>query len=114
VIQKLSSTLSSLILSYSSAGTDIRALSRPSTINSRYQQILSTSLLSLNSTHTIPYSHEKDMLWTMNPLPTHPNGMKFTVFDKEGDMLATNTYFSVGGGFVVNERTQGMLLFLDS
>lgn len=54
------------------------------------------------------------MLWTMNPLPTHPNGMKFTVFDKEGDMLATNTYFSVGGGFVVNERTQGMLLFLDS
>jgi hypothetical protein len=42
----------------------------------------------------------------MNPLPLHPNGMKFSVFDKEGDLLATNTYFSVGGGFVVNERTQ--------
>jgi L-serine deaminase len=30
----------------------------------------------------------------------------FTVFDNEGNMLATNQYFSVGGGFVVNNETQ--------
>ena len=40
--------------------------------------------------------------WHLNPLPTHPNGLRFTVFDEKGDMLATNEYFSVGGGFVVN------------
>lgn len=80
---------------------------RPSTIGSRYAKILDSSTLALNSTHTISYTHRRDMIWTMEPLPTHPNGMKFSVFDKEGDMLATNTYFSVGGGFVVNERTQG-------
>ncbi|GAA5970467.1 hypothetical protein JCM3765_007629 [Sporobolomyces pararoseus] len=78
----------------------------PSTINSRYSRILDTGTLALNSTHSISYTHRKDMLWTMEPLPLHPNGMKFSVFDKEGDLLATNTYFSVGGGFVVNERTQ--------
>ncbi|GAA5914777.1 uncharacterized protein JCM6883_001091 [Sporobolomyces salmoneus] len=78
----------------------------PSTINSRYAKILDTSTLSLNSTHSISYTHRRDMIWTMEPLPLHPNGMKFSVFDKEGDMLATNTYFSVGGGFVVNEQTQ--------
>ncbi|GAA5829702.1 hypothetical protein JCM3766R1_001270 [Sporobolomyces carnicolor] len=78
----------------------------PSTIGSRYAKILDSSTLALNSTHTISYTHRRDMIWTMEPLPTHPNGMKFSVFDKEGDMLATNTYFSVGGGFVVNERTQ--------
>ena len=44
--------------------------------------------------------------WHLNPLPGHPNGMRFTVFNKSGDMLATNEYFSVGGGFVVNEDTQ--------
>jgi hypothetical protein len=42
-------------------------------------------------------------------LPQHPNGMRFSVFDAQGDMLATNTYFSIGGGFVVNEETQGSL-----
>lgn len=46
------------------------------------------------------------MLWRVEPLPTHPNGMRFTAYDAEGTMLATNEYFSVGGGFVVNERTQ--------
>lgn len=44
--------------------------------------------------------------WHLNPLPAHPNGMTFTVFDAEGNMLATNQYFSIGGGFVVNNQTQ--------
>jgi hypothetical protein len=35
-------------------------------------------------------------------LAAHPNGLRFTVFDDKGDMLATNEYFSVGGGFVVS------------
>lgn len=49
------------------------------------------------------------MLWRNEPLPTHPNGMRFSVYDKEGTLLAVNSYYSVGGGFVVNERTQGRL-----
>lgn len=39
-------------------------------------------------------------------LKTHPNGMRFSAFDGEGDLLATNEYFSVGGGFVVNDKTK--------
>ncbi|BBX75695.1 L-serine ammonia-lyase [Mycobacterium shinjukuense] len=37
-------------------------------------------------------------------LPTHPNGMTFTAFDSRGSVLATRTYFSVGGGFVVTDQ----------
>lgn len=49
------------------------------------------------------------MLWRWDQvLKTHPNGMRFSVFGKEGDLLATNEYFSVGGGFVVNDKTKGM------
>lgn len=48
----------------------------------------------------------QDMLWRVDPLPTHPNGLRFSVFDEKGDLIATNEYFSVGGGFVVNEQTQ--------
>jgi L-serine deaminase len=39
-------------------------------------------------------------------LKTHPNGMRFSCFGHDGDLLATNEYFSVGGGFVVNEKTK--------
>ncbi|GAA6015364.1 hypothetical protein JCM10207_008963 [Rhodosporidiobolus poonsookiae] len=86
-------------------GSDPESI-EPATIPTRYASILSTSRLSLNGTHTIPYSHDKDMRWDMRPLPAHPNGMRFSVFDAEGTLLATNEFYSVGGGFVVNEQTQ--------
>lgn len=40
-------------------------------------------------------------------LPTHPNGMTFTAAGPHGRVLATETYFSVGGGFIVTEQTGG-------
>ena len=36
-------------------------------------------------------------------LPFHTNGMRFTAFDADGEMIATRDYYSVGGGFVVNQ-----------
>ncbi len=32
---------------------------------------------------------------------THPNGMRFTAFDAVGNVLATEVYYSIGGGFIV-------------
>jgi L-serine dehydratase len=37
-------------------------------------------------------------------LPFHPNGMRFAAFDADGNELATREYYSVGGGFVVNQE----------
>jgi L-serine deaminase len=51
----------------------------------------------------IDFSYERDFKWEWGrKLPLHSNGMRLTVFDKEGMPLATNDLFSVGGGFVVN------------
>ncbi|MGO4779170.1 serine dehydratase beta chain, partial [Lysobacter sp. 2RAB21] len=36
-------------------------------------------------------------------LPFHTNGMRFTAFDADGNVIATRDYYSVGGGFVVNQ-----------
>lgn len=36
-------------------------------------------------------------------LPGHPNAMRFTAFDKAGAILKQDTYYSVGGGFIVRE-----------
>ncbi len=39
-------------------------------------------------------------------LPFHPNGMTFTALDSAGAVLRERTYYSVGGGFVVDENTK--------
>ncbi|KZT56801.1 L-serine ammonia-lyase [Calocera cornea HHB12733] len=78
-----------------------------STIPSRYASILETKSLTLGGRHRIRYDQDRDMLWHWDKvLRTHPNGMRFSAFDENGDLLATNEYFSVGGGFVVNEQTK--------
>jgi L-serine dehydratase len=38
-------------------------------------------------------------------LPYHPNGMIFTALDHAGECIRERTYYSVGGGFVVDEAT---------
>jgi len=51
----------------------------------------------------IDFEYKKDFVWEWSKkLPLHSNGMRLMVFDENGDMLATNDMFSVGGGFVVN------------
>jgi len=79
------------------------------TIPSRYAAILQNKTLLLGGHHHIEYDMDRDMLWRWDHvLKTHSNGMRFSVFGSEGDLLATNEYFSVGGGFVVNEKTKGL------
>lgn len=51
----------------------------------------------------ISFDYDRDFRWQWGKkLPLHSNGMRLTVFDEGGNMLATNDFFSVGGGFVVN------------
>ncbi|CAL1714813.1 unnamed protein product [Somion occarium] len=77
------------------------------TIPSRYQAILDNKHLTLGGKHVIHYDMDRDMLWRWDQvLKTHPNGMRFSVFSEHGDLLATNEYYSVGGGFVVNDKTK--------
>jgi iron-sulfur-dependent L-serine dehydratase single chain form len=40
-------------------------------------------------------------------LPHHPNGMRFTARDADGTELREKIYYSVGGGFVVDEDATG-------
>ena len=47
---------------------------------------------------------EQDMiLRPLTILPFHPNGMTITAFGADGFELHRETYFSIGGGFVVTE-----------
>jgi L-serine dehydratase len=46
---------------------------------------------------------EEDIQFNRDFLPFHANGMKFTAF-KEEAMLSEEVYYSIGGGFVVQEN----------
>ncbi|KAF4976526.1 hypothetical protein FZEAL_6818 [Fusarium zealandicum] len=51
----------------------------------------------------VAFDYDREFVWEWGrKLPMHSNGMRFTVYDDEGYVLATNDMFSVGGGFVVN------------
>jgi L-serine dehydratase len=40
-------------------------------------------------------------------LPFHPNGMRYFAYSGTGELLREHTYYSVGGGFVVDEAAAG-------
>ena len=46
----------------------------------------------------------KDLLFDYGPaLPGHANGMVLKATDAQGDVILTETYYSIGGGFVLTE-----------
>ncbi|MEA5053279.1 MAG: L-serine ammonia-lyase [Propionicimonas sp.] len=50
---------------------------------------------------------EDVVLYRRRSLPTHSNGMIFSAWDAAGTQLASRRYYSVGGGFVTDERLEG-------
>jgi L-serine dehydratase len=57
---------------------------------------------------TIVFEPKVDLvLHRRQSLPAHPNGMTLRAFDEAGGLLEQRTYFSVGGGFVVDEDAVG-------
>jgi L-serine dehydratase len=64
--------------------------------------------LDLAGYHTIGFSVDDDVvLHRRKRLDFHTNGMVFRGIDGSGDAVAVRTYYSVGGGFVVDEDTAG-------
>ena len=59
------------------------------------------SILLLNR-KPINFSEQEDLvLHKRRTLPFHPNGMQFSAYGKDRQMLQQQTYYSIGGGFVV-------------
>ncbi|MBI3899321.1 MAG: L-serine ammonia-lyase [Gammaproteobacteria bacterium] len=80
----------------------------PALIADRLQQIRSQKALTLLGTHRIDFDEPKQLIFhRKETLPFHPNGMCFTASDGVGTELYKKIYYSVGGGFVVDEAAAG-------
>ena len=74
----------------------------------RVAEIRSEGLLKLLGEHEIAFSFDDDLvLHRRKALPYHANGMTVWAYDASGAELLSKTYYSVGGGFVVDEDAVG-------
>ncbi|MET8974163.1 L-serine ammonia-lyase [Streptomyces sp. NPDC004539] len=74
----------------------------------RVEEIKSAGSLRLLGEREIPFSFDDDLvLHRRKALPYHANGMTIWAFDAQGAELLRRTYYSVGGGFVVDEEAVG-------
>jgi len=76
--------------------------------DARVEQIKESGRLRLLDDHEIAFSFDDDLvLHRRKTLPYHANGMTLWAYDASGAELLSKTYYSVGGGFVVDEDAVG-------
>ncbi|MER7566500.1 L-serine ammonia-lyase [Streptomyces sp. NPDC048523] len=74
----------------------------------RVAEIKAAGVLKLLGEREIPFSFDDDLvLHRRKALPYHANGMTVWAYDASGAELMSKTYYSVGGGFVVDEDAMG-------
>ncbi|MGF1525527.1 MAG: L-serine ammonia-lyase [Candidatus Competibacterales bacterium] len=80
----------------------------PDAVKPRAAAIQQQGQLELLGTLPVAFDPEAQLVYhRRQSLPFHPNGMIFTALDQAGDEVLQRTYYSVGGGFVVDESRSG-------
>jgi len=67
----------------------------------KVQQIWQENSVQIAPDMSVQFSPEQDIIFDKGkPLPEHPNGMIFELMNQEGQAVVSETYFSIGGGFI--------------
>ena len=76
----------------------------PDVIDETLEVVLSSGQIRLMGEHDVKFAPKKDLVFNKRKsLPYHPNGMRFSAWNAENELISERHYYSVGGGFVVNE-----------
>ncbi|MGH3437785.1 MAG: L-serine ammonia-lyase [Sciscionella sp.] len=80
----------------------------PDAASNTLAEIRARHRLRLGGEHEIRFVEDEHLtMHRRKSLPGHPNGMRFAAYDEHGDQLTVRTYYSVGGGFVIDETASG-------
>jgi len=77
------------------------------------EEIRAGRRIELAGTHTVEFEEERDLRFYRETLlppgarMNHPNGMRLRARDAAGAVVDERTYFSVGGGFIVEDGADG-------
>jgi L-serine dehydratase len=78
-----------------------------SSVRERVAAVRESGRIRLLGLHEVALADDDLVLHRRSSLPYHPNGLKFAAFDDRDELLRERTYYSVGGGFVVDESAAG-------
>ncbi|WP_434986485.1 L-serine ammonia-lyase [Vreelandella zhaodongensis] len=76
----------------------------PGTIAGRLKALEEGALLTMPNGQAVPFDRGRDIEWDESSLPFHPNAMVLTAYQQD-TVIATNTYYSLGGGFYVDQAS---------
>ncbi len=78
------------------------------TVDERLAHIRELRQINLLGKHSIKFMEKNALIMhKRQTLPFHPNGMTFSAFDAHSEELCRSTFYSVGGGFIVDETASG-------
>ena len=77
------------------------------TYDERVAAVRDAGRLRLAGRHDVAFGADDLVLHRRKSLPGHPNGMRFEAWSPNGALLRERVYYSVGGGFVVDESAVG-------
>ncbi len=70
-------------------------------VDTLIKNIWGSEFIEIDGVGSVMFSAEKDIDFdTGAPLPEHPNGMIYELLSEQGKVLMSETYFSIGGGFI--------------
>ncbi|MBO6949263.1 MAG: L-serine ammonia-lyase [Rhodospirillales bacterium] len=76
----------------------------PADVNKLVDGVIETKSLSRGPLKGLNFDFDRDVIFDFDdPLEEHTNGMLVTAYDESGNPILSDTYFSVGGGFVVTK-----------
>jgi L-serine dehydratase len=84
----------------------------PAAIESTVAAIRAASRIELAGRRGIEFNEARDLIFHRDQMfppgahTHHPNGVRFTAFDAAGTALSERTFFSVGGGFIVEDGVE--------
>ena len=81
----------------------------PAAIAITVASIRASRQLDLAGTHTIAFEEARDLIFERSIMfppgaqTQHPNGLRLTAFDSAGAVIDQRTFFSIGGGFIIED-----------
>lgn len=79
----------------------------PLELNQICEAVAESGKINLGGSHEVDFDLKEHLLFSGIVLDFHSNGLQITATDESGNTLLERTYYSVGGGFVVDENATG-------
>lgn len=80
----------------------------PTDAIARLQTIIDSKQLPLANGRTLSFDYATDVVFHQKTLlPKHANGLRFNAYDKQNQLILSQIYYSIGGGFIVTDEEFG-------